>query len=268
MTTIPIYHVDAFSERPFGGNPAAVCILDEERPADWMQSVAAEMNLSETAFIRRSVSTDADGFVLRWFTPTIEVDLCGHATLASAHVLWSEGLVAEREPIRFRTKSGVLTCRRSGDLVELDFPATPAVEAGPPPSLLEALGVQPTFVGKSIFDKFLVVDSETVVRSLAPDFRALRAIAMRGVIVTSPSSDPRFDFISRYFAPGSGVDEDPVTGSAHCVLAPFWGDRLGKTSMTGYQASTRGGIVHVKVAGDRVILGGHAVMVLRGSLLT
>jgi PhzF family phenazine biosynthesis protein len=262
--TIPIYQVDAFAERPFEGNPAGVCLLDEERPVGWMQSVAAEMNLSETAFVRLR----DDGYDLRWFTPAVEVDLCGHATLASAHVLWTEGLVGAGEPIRFHTRSGVLTCRQADEEIELDFPSTPAVEAEPPPCLLEALGVQPSFVGKSAFDTFLVVESEETVRALRPDFEMLRRIdGIRGVIVSSRSSDPRFDFISRFFAPAAGVDEDPVTGSAHCCLAPFWAARLGKTALTGYQASKRGGIVRVKVVGERVILGGRAVTILRGRLL-
>ena len=259
----PLLHVDAFATKLFEGNPAAVCLLAEERPAEWMQSLAAEMNLSETAYVR---PLDGD-FELRWFTPAIEVDLCGHATLASAHVLWTEGRVTNQEPIRFHTRSGVLTCRRAGELIELDFPATPATEAEPPPGLLAALGVQPTFIGKSRFDKFLVVESEGIVRSLRPDFPALRQITgMRGVIVSSTSSDPRFDFLSRYFAPGAGIDEDPVTGSAHCCLGPYWGQRLGKRELTGYQASSRGGVVRVRLDTDRVILGGQAITVWKGEL--
>ena len=260
----PIYQVDAFAEKPFEGNPAAVCVLSEEEPAEWMQSVAGEMNLAETAFVRRL----DEGYELRWFTPVLEVALCGHATLASAHAMWSEGLVARGETIRFHTKSGVLTCRQAGEFIELDFPATPAAQAKPPAGLLEALGVQPSFVGRTKFDKFLVVESEEVVRGLRPDFTALRRMAdMRGVIVTSPSSNPQFDFVSRFFAPGAGVDEDPVTGSAHCCLAPFWSARLGKSEMTGFQASARGGIVRVRLNGDRVVLGGKAVTVLRGELV-
>ena len=260
---IPIYHVDAFAVKPFEGNPAAICLLKDERPAAWMQSVAAEMNLSETAFVRRL----NEGFELRWFTPTIEIELCGHATLASAHAMWSEGVVARGEAIPFHTKSGVLTCTQAGDRIELDFPATPATETEPPAGLIESLGVRPSFVGRTRFDKFLVVESEQIVRSLRPNFPLLGSITgMRGVIVTSPSSDSRFDFVSRYFAPGSGVDEDPVTGSAHCCLAPFWSERLGKSSMTGFQASARGGIVHVRLNGDRVVLGGNAVTILRGEL--
>ena len=255
--------MDAFAEKPFEGNPASICVLKEDRPAAWMQSVAAEMNLSETAFVRKL----DDGWSLRWFTPAIEVDLCGHATLASAHALWSEAFVKRGEAIPFHTRSGVLTCTQSGDLIELDFPATPAKETEPSSDLLEALGVTPLYFGRSKFDKFLVIESEAVVRSLKPDFNALRKMNTRGVIVSSASSDSRFDFISRYFAPGAGIDEDPVTGSAHCCLAPYWSQRLGKRKMTGFQASARGGIVHVRINGDRVILGGRAVTVLRGELL-
>lgn len=262
MLPIRCFQVDAFTDRPFAGNPAAVCLLSEERDANWMQAVAAEMNLSETAFVRPL----GDSFELRWFTPAIEVDLCGHATLASAHALWTEGVVNEGQPIRFHTKSGELTCAKYRDLIELDFPATPAKEATSPEGLLDALDVRPSFVGQSKFDKLVCVESEQVVRSLKPDFARLREISMRGVIVTSRSVDPRFDFVSRFFAPGAGIDEDPVTGSAHCCLGPYWSERLGKTEMTAFQASSRGGIVRVRVNGDRVILAGNAVTVLRGEL--
>jgi PhzF family phenazine biosynthesis protein len=263
MPGIRTLQIDAFTDRPFAGNPAAVCLLDDERDAAWMQAVAAEMNLSETAFVRPL----DDGFELRWFTPAIEVDLCGHATLAAAHALWSEGIVPRDQPIRFHTRSGVLTCTTDGKLIELDFPATPAHAAEPPAGLLEALGVTPTYTGRSKFDKFVLVESEQVVRSLKPDFARLREVPMRGAIVTSPSADPRFDFVSRFFAPAAGVNEDPVTGSAHCCLGPFWGERLGKTELTAYQASARGGVVRVRVNGDRVILGGQAVTVWRGELV-
>ena len=237
MVGIPIWQVDAFTDRPFSGNPAAVCLLDDERDAAWMQSVAAEMNLSETAFVRRL----GEGFELRWFTPAIEVDLCGHATLASAFTLWTMGVAAKEEPIRFHSRSGVLTAYRDAKLIQLDFPATSLEACDAPAHLLEALGVNPTFVGRTIFDRFLVMDSAEIVRSLQPDFRRLAKIASRGVIVTAESDDARFDFISRFFAPAAGIDEDPVTGSAHCCLGPFWGQRLGKTRMVGYQASARVG---------------------------
>ncbi len=261
MSQIRVFTVDAFTDRPFAGNPAAVCLLDGPRDADWMQSVAAEMNLSETAFVH----PHADGFAMRWFTPSVEVELCGHATLAAAHVLWAEDDVDEA--IRFQTNSGVLACTRDNNLIELDFPSTPAQEAEPPSGLVDALGVRPSFVGKSCFDKLLVVETEELVRSLKPDFAQLREITMRGVIVTSTSADPRFDFVSRYFAPGVGIDEDPVTGSAHCCLGPFWSERLGKSDMTALQASARGGVVRVRVEGDRVHLGGRAVTVMKGHLI-
>jgi PhzF family phenazine biosynthesis protein len=263
MDMISLYHVDAFAGKPFEGNPAAVCLLNDEMPGAWMQSVAAEMNLAETAFVRRVENQ----FELRWFTPSIEVDLCGHATLASAHILWTEQLVPKGEPIRFQTRSGILTCEQTADAIQLDFPATPASPAEPPAGLIEALGVRPSFVGQTKFDKFLLLDSEGSVRGLKPDFAALARIPGRGVIVTSRSSDFRFDFISRFFAPALGVNEDPVTGSAHCALAPFWSERLGKSAMTAFQASPRGGIVHVRIAGDRVFLSGKAVTILRGELL-
>jgi PhzF family phenazine biosynthesis protein len=261
--TIPIFHVDAFAEEPFAGNPAAVCLLGEERPVSWMQAVASEMNLSATAFVRQMDR----GYELRWFTPAAEIALCGHGTLAAAHVMWAENVVERAEPLRFQTKSGILTCEHTGDIIELDFPATPPTEGVPPSGLFDALHVGPGFAGKSRFDYFVMVESEEIVRSLKPDFHALRAIpGIRGVIVTSTSQDPRFDFVSRFFAPGAGIDEDPVTGSAHCSLAPFWSERLGKPAMTAFQASKRGGTVRVRVEGERVVLGGKATGILRGEL--
>ena len=266
MDPVVCLQIDAFADRPFSGNPAAVCLLEEGRDSEWMQAVAAEMNLSETAFVRPV----GDGFDLRWFTPAVEVDLCGHATLAAAHALWSEGLVPGDSRISFRTRSCLLTAARRGDLIELDFPAT-----GPGPVKLasehiaelgDALGVEPDYVGQSTFDVLVVLRSEDAVRGLKPDFLRLRELASRGVIVTSESDDPRFDFVSRFFAPGVGIDEDPVTGSAHCCLGPYWCERLGKTEMKAFQASLRGGVVNVRVAGERVLLGGHAVTVFRAEL--
>jgi PhzF family phenazine biosynthesis protein len=263
MSRVPIWHVDAFTDRPFSGNPAAVCLLDNERKLSWMQSVAAEMNLSETAFLRPL----ADGYELRWFTPTIEVDLCGHATLASAFTIWEAGAAKASEPIRFHTRSGVLTASLDGGRILLDFPAAPVEECTAPPGLLDALDVKCRFIGKTTSDMYLLeVNSPTSVRSLRPDFRELAEIPIHGAIVTARSDDPRFDFISRFFAPSAGIDEDPVTGAAHCCLAPYWGERLHKTVMVGFQASARGGIVHVRLNGDRVILGGQAVLVLNGEL--
>ncbi|HEX3583415.1 MAG TPA: PhzF family phenazine biosynthesis protein [Thermoanaerobaculia bacterium] len=253
--------VDAFTDTAFKGNPAAVCILDRERDAAWMQDVAKEMNLSETAFLLQH----ADGFGLRWFTPAVEVALCGHATLASAHALWEERVL--ETDARFHTLSGLLTATRNGDLIELDFPAKAEEPAVVPPTLIDALGVMPLYVGRNQFDYLIEVESEHQLRALAPDHAQLRTVPVRGVIVTARSSDSRFDFVSRFFAPGSGVDEDPVTGSAHCALTPYWSKKLGKTEMTAYQASPRGGVVHVRLAGDRVKLGGRAVTIFRGELL-
>ena len=262
MAGIRCLQIDAFTSRPFAGNPAAVCLLDGQREARWMQAVAAEMNLSETAFVRPL----DDAFELRWFTPTIEVDLCGHATLAAAHALWQETVVARGSAIRFQTRSGLLTARSNEDLIELDFPATPPREAPAPQGLLEALGAEAVFVGRSKFDCFVVLRGAAELRALSPDFIRLKELGMRGVIVTSGSDDAQFDFMSRFFAPGAGIDEDPVTGSAHCTLAPYWRERLGKDAMTAYQASVRGGVVRVRVAGDRVILAGQAVTVWTGNL--
>ena len=257
-----LFVVDAFAENPFEGNPAAICLAEAPLDAAWMQKVAAEMNLSETAFVR-SLN---NGVELRWFTPAYEVELCGHATLAAAHVLWTEGVVESDEPIAFHTKSGVLTCGEQEGLITMDFPATPPAEQDIPTELIEALNVRPTFFGMSLYDGIVVVESEEVVRTLKPDFRILGDIPMRGVMVTSRADDKRFDFVSRYFAPGAGVDEDPVTGSAHCCLGPYWGRQLGKTEMTAFQASARGGAVQIRLAGDRVFLGGRAVTMIRGEI--
>ena len=260
---LPIIQVDAFTDRPFGGNPAAVCLLPGPRDERWMQDVAREMNLSETAFLVRGDST----FQLRWFTPTVEVALCGHATLASAHVLWEDGHLPASETARFETKSGLLTASRRDDWIYLDFPATPAQPAELPAGLADALGVRPRSVGRTRFDYLLEVDDEATVRRIAPDFSALRRLEVRGVVVTSRAASNGHDFTSRFFAPGSGVDEDPATGSTHCALTPYWSSRLGKTAMVAYQASARGGTLRVRLEGDRVILGGQAVTVLRGELL-
>jgi PhzF family phenazine biosynthesis protein len=257
-----IIQVDAFASEPFSGNPAAVCVLTEDRSDRWMQDVAREMNLSETAFLRPG----ADGFSLRWFTPTVEVALCGHATLASAHVLWETGRLASSETARFHTLSGLLTAVRRGDWIELDFPATPEQPAEPAPGLLDALGVTPRYVGKTRFDYLIELDDEQAVKRVQPDFGRFGKIGVRGVMVTSLSATSNRDFVSRFFAPGSGVNEDPVTGSAHCCLAPFWGRRLKKDKMIAHQISARGGILRVELAGDRVRLAGQAVTVSRGEL--
>jgi len=231
-----------------------------------MRDVAREMNLSETAFLVRR----ADGaYDLRWFTPATEVDLCGHATLASAHVLWEDGHLAPSETARFHTRSGLLTATRAGEWIELDFPATPPAPAQPPAGLARALGAEPQWVGRTRFDLLVLLGEERAVRELRPDITALREVDARGIIVTAPAADrgAGYDFVSRFFAPAVGVDEDPVTGSAHCALGPYWAERLGNGELVGYQASARGGVVRVRTQGDRVLLGGRAVTVLRGELL-
>ena len=258
-----LFHIDAFTDRPFKGNPAAVCLLEQERDAAWMQSIGAEMNLAETAFL---VPRD-DGWSLRWFTPTVEVDLCGHATLASAHALWSESILDPADVARFHTRSGLLTASLDNDLIELNFPATLEKQSDPAPGLLESLGLpKPKYVGKNKFDYIVEVESEEAVRAVNPDHAKLRKIPVRGVIVTSRSSNGKYDFVSRFFAPGSGIDEDPVTGSAHCCLTPYWAAKLGKQEMVAYQASPRGGSMRVKLNGDRVCLAGRAVTIFRGRL--
>ena len=266
---LPFFQVDAFTKSPFAGNPAAVCLLDAARGEAWMQSVAAEMNLSETAFL--VAHADSRAHDLRWFTPKVEVALCGHATLASAHVLFETGRLAAGETARFHSKSGVLLAARRDGLIELDFPATPAKPSPPPDGLTEALGVRPVSVGRSAFDYLVEVESEEEVREVKPSFAVLTRLPVRGVIVTARAGEaarrhPGADFVSRFFAPAAGVDEDPVTGSAHCCLAPFWAERLGRKELVGVQVSARGGVVHVRLDGDRVHLGGDAVTVVRGEL--
>jgi PhzF family phenazine biosynthesis protein len=266
-STLPLLHVDAFTDVRLRGNPAAIVILDEPRDHDWLQSVGAEMNLSETAFLTRG--SDGDAWGLRWFTPTVEVELCGHATLASAHALWELGLAPDDAPIAFDTRSGRLTAARAGDRIELDFPALPVTAAPAPPEVLAALGVPAgvvEFAGRrSNGYGFLVVADAAQVRSVAPDFAQL-ARNSDTWLVTAPSDDPRYDFVSRFFAPAQGINEDPVTGSAHCLLGPYWCERLGKKIVTGLQASARTGVVECEPQGDRVKLRGHAVTVVRGEL--
>ncbi len=258
-----LYQVDAFTDERFKGNPAAVCILDGRRDDDWMQAVAGEMNLSETAFLLPGDKR----YNLRWFTPSTEVDLCGHATLASAHTLWETGAVATEETIEFDTRSGILSAGRSGEWIELDFPATPEEEGSCNIDLERALGATPTYVGKSAFDFLVELPSEQVVRELEPDFIVIQRAAARGIIVTARAATDDYDFVSRFFAPQSGVAEDPVTGSSHCCLAPYWARRLGRDELVGYQASQRGGTVRVRLDGDRVILGGQAITVFNADLL-
>ena len=260
---IVITQVDAFTAKPFAGNPAAVCVLAKAAEESWMRNVAREMNLSETAFL---VPQDG-GYNLRWFTPAIEVDLCGHATLASAHVLWQDSHLPPDGQARFHTRSGLLTADRQGDWIEMNFPAKMEQAAELPADLAAALGVEPVYVGRNQFDYLVEVESAEALRTAKPDHSALRKLPVRGVIVTARSDTPEFDFISRFFAPGAGVDEDPVTGTAHVCLGPYWNKRLGKSEFVAYQASPRGGVVRVRCAGDRVYLGGQAVTVLRGELL-
>lgn len=264
-STVPIWTVDAFTATPFSGNPAAVCLLDVQPTRDWMQRVAAEMNLSETAFLRPL----EDGmYELRWFTPLVEVDLCGHATLAAAHILYETGRIGEQEAARFETKSGVITAYRENGGIRLDFPAEPVSTLSPPAELIEALGFIPRYVGSNRLDILVEADDESTVRGLQPDMALLRTLQTRGVIVTSRSkATSSYDFVSRAFFPGIGVDEDPVTGSAHCALAPYWAKRLRKDELRAYQASARGGSLTVRVEEDRVMLIGQAITVLSGRLL-
>ena len=262
---IRFVQVDAFTPVPFSGNPAAVVTLTTPRDdEEWMQRVAREMNLSETAFVHRR----PDGsFDLRWFTPTVEVDLCGHATLATAHALWENGQLQPSQTAQFHTRSGVLAATRDNDWIELDFPATPDTECEAPAGLVKALGVTPRYVGKSRFDYLVELESEDAVRDTTPDFAGLSKLGVRGVMITAASATPDTDFVSRFFAPGSGINEDPVTGSAHCCLAPFWSRRLGKTDFLARQISARGGFLKVRLDGDRVRLGGQAVTVMKGEIL-
>lgn len=277
--SLRIYQVDAFTAKPFAGNPAGVCFPEKPMDDQWMRNVAAEMNLAETAFLLKTT----DGWNLRWFTPTVEVDLCGHATLAAAHVLAETGFLKSGDKAVFDTRSGRLTAGFLDGGIELDFPAKPAEPAAPPDGLLEALtGILPKaggpvtrtesfredilYVGKNQFDYLLEFKKDDAIRKLDPDFNRLKKVEARGIIVTAPSADPEFDFISRFFAPAVGINEDPVTGSAHCCLGPYWMKKLGKSGFRAYQASSRGGIIDLEVHGNRVHLRGKAVTVFEGKL--
>jgi PhzF family phenazine biosynthesis protein len=257
-----LHVVDAFTDTPFRGNPAAVCLLERPTDEQWMKDVAREMNLSETAFLHPIEG----GFSLRWLTPAVEVKLCGHATLASACALWHTGAARPADPIRFHTKSGWLVCRRDGDWIEMDFPAVVSQPCPPPPGLAEALGCRLVACGSNGMDYLVEVPDEATLRSLAPNHSLLGTLPVRGVIVTAASDDPRFDFVSRFFAPAAGVNEDPVTGSAHCALGPYWQAKIDKDEFTVFQASERGGVVRLKVQGVRVLLRGQAVLVSRVEL--
>lgn len=244
--------VNAFAEGPYSGNPAAVCLLEKKIPDGTKRKIAFETGCPETAFLLEGEGV----FRLRWFTPTTEVDLCGHATLAGAHVLWELGSAPPGEEIRFSTKSGILTAAKKDDLVEMDFPSREPREVDPPEDLLAAISRKPLYVGKNEYDYVALYESEEIVRNAAPRLDRVRNLDSRGLIITAVSDSGRYDFVSRFFAPGAGIDEDPVTGSAHCCLCPFWSRRLGKKKLTGYQASKRGGVVRTRLAGDRVLLAG------------
>lgn len=262
---IPLLQVDAFTSEPYSGNPAAVCLLRAPAPDDWMQSLAAEMNLSETSFIE---PRNDGSFSLRWLTPTCEVDLCGHGTLAAAHAVWDWGLKRGDEPVRFHSRSGELLCRRDEEFITMDFPACPPVAWDAADDVSRVLGRTPTWVGRDPQNKLIaLLEREEAVRGCAPDFRALAALPHQGCVITAPSDDDRFDFVSRFFAPAVGVDEDPVCGSAHCALGPFWAERLSKSDLMAHQISARRGVLRLRVQGDRVELAGRAVTVLKGEVL-
>jgi len=265
MTT-PFFQADAFvTEEPFSGNPAGVCVLPGPKDEAWMQALAREINQAETAFLY----PEGDGYRLRWFTPTLEVPLCGHATLASAHVLWSEGFLEKGKEARFFTKSGLLKATQKGGVIELDFPAKPAAPCEKPQGLEESLGTPIVGLGHNGTQYLAELSSASAVRAVKPDFKKMETCLderLHGVIITAASDDPAYDFVSRFFAPLAGVTEDPVTGSAHCALGPFWKDKLGKGRFLAYQASARGGILGVRCEGDRVHLGGQARTVVRGQL--
>jgi predicted PhzF superfamily epimerase YddE/YHI9 len=268
MPTCPFFIVDAFADAPLRGNPAAVCLLPEPADPEWMQRVAAEMNLSETAFVAREGD---DAYGLRWFTPKVEVPLCGHATLASAHAIWSSTDAAPASTLAFRTHSGTLRAAREGERICLDFPARSIASADPPGEVLAAIRVAPLSChrveasGEAPMFLLELPDARRV-RELEPRLVGLRRATAPSFCITARSDDPAYDFVSRYFAPGFGIDEDPVTGSAHCALGPFWRDRLGKHELVGRQVSARGGEIGVRVMDDRVHLLGRAITVVRGEL--
>jgi PhzF family phenazine biosynthesis protein len=261
-----IIQVDAFTNKPFSGNPAAVCVLSSPQSDVWMQNIAQEMNLSETAFLL----AEGDGFNLRWFTPSVEVPLCGHATLASAHVLWSEGHLASEKSAKFYTKSEILIATKKDDWIELDFPAHPSEQIEKIPQLSAALGIDCVGVYQNSLGYLVEVASAEIVRTMQPNFSELLKLPISQVIVTSLGDEgSEFDFVSRFFAPGLGINEDPVTGSAHCYLVPFWHKRIPKEQFMAYQASSRGGILKVsyKIDDSRVLISGQAITTMRGELV-
>lgn len=257
-----VYQVDTFTDVIFKGNPAGVCILSRPAHEKWMQDISMEMNLSETAFLYRQ----EDGFNLRWFTPEEEVDLCGHATLASAHILWENGMLDTGDEAIFYTKSGKLMASKDGDYIVLDFPMEEDTQVAMPKVLELSLGVPILYVGRNRMDYIVEVEDEETVRDIEPNFEILKGLEARGVIVTSRSTDPKYDFVSRFFSPGAGIPEDPVTGSAHCCLAPYWEKRLGKKRFVAYQSSKRGGVLKVTTIGNRVNISGKAVTVFCAEL--
>jgi PhzF family phenazine biosynthesis protein len=278
MKPVTVLQIDSFADKPFTGNPAAVCLMDEPAPDEWLQNVAMEMNLSETAFVWKDLTSE-NGFKIRWMTPLVEVDLCGHATLAACHALWQTGMLSESKEAVFQSRSGELRGRKAHETIWLDFPAAPQTPTDAPEGMIEALGVDPIHVGRNDWDFLVVVESESEVLNAKPDFTKLAMVDSRGVILTAKSdpnlrSTSEYDFVSRGFFPATGIDEDPVTGSAHCCLAPYWstqfaaeqGDR--RTNLVGFQASKRGGLVQARLVGDRVHLGGSAITVMQGNLFS
>ncbi len=262
---LPIFTVDAFTSEPFKGNPAAVCLLNDIIPTSLMQSIAFELNLAETAFVLKE--TEGDAYSLRWMTPNSEVDLCGHATLATSHILWQEGICKKDETIHYNTRSGLLKADYHEGEIGLDFPAIPQKKIEYPPELIDAIGgVQPKYVGMTKWNYLIELESEDDIINLKPNFDIMLTLPGWGTIITAKADEKRYDFVSRFFAPEKGIQEDPVTGSAHCALGPYWAGRLGKDSFIAYQASERGGILGVKVNGDRVMLAGEAVTVISGEI--
>ena len=259
---LKIFTVDAFTHIPFAGNPAAVCLLDEEVSDGWMTDVAAEMNLSETAFLLKK----EDGYSLRWFTQKVEVQLCGHATLASSHILWTKNFIPKSEELRFHTLSGLLTVKYIDGEYEMDFPAYASKQSEGNEKLTDALGIEPVRIYEAEHQYICEMASEEDVLKVSPSFETLMGLEKFGTIATAQSKGD-YDFISRFFAPSKGINEDPVTGSAHCALAPYWMERTGKNNFTAYQASERGGVIKLKVEGARVLLRGSAVTITEGELL-
>lgn len=254
--------INAFASEPFSGNPAAVCILERDIEDDLKQQIAMEINLSETAF----VVSGEDGFNLRWFTPLTEVDLCGHATLAAAHIIWEEDIVKSNEIIKFFTRSGEIGVKMEDGLISMGFPTEPVIPVENTEEVAKCINSQILYAARNRFDYLLEIATEDELKRLVPDFSAISGLDSRGLIVTCRSDSGDWDFASRFFAPRVGINEDPVTGSAHCALGPYWSSKLGKIDLTGFQASQRGGLVYVKIKEKKVILGGKAVTVMQGNL--